>query len=116
MNQQPIKRKNPFQIKFEEEEKEIQKQEEEIVQDEPEEEEYTEEYVQPRAQVQKKQPKVVQRQTYYPSEEISREKYTSTMDINLRRRIKVVCAQRGIMFAKFVEDACREKLTKEGNR
>lgn len=116
MNQQPIKRKNPFQIKFEEEEKEIQKQEEEIVQDEPEEEEYVEEYVQPRAQVQKKQPKVVQRQAYYPPEEINREKYTSTMDVNLRRRIKVVCAQRGIMFAKFVEDACREKLAKEGNR
>lgn len=116
MNQQPIKRKNPFEIKFEEEEREIQKQEEEI-QSEPDFEEVEEEiYVPQKTQTVKKQPKVVQRQQYYPTDEINREKYTSTMDVALRRRIKVVCAQRGIMFAKFVEDACREKLAKEGNR
>ena len=36
------------------------------------------------------------------------------MEQSLRRRIKIVCAQRGIMFAQFVEDACREKLENEG--
>jgi hypothetical protein len=44
----------------------------------------------------------------------NRDKYTSTMDPALRKRIKIACAMRGIMFAQFVEDACREKLTKEG--
>ena len=38
------------------------------------------------------------------------------MDVTLRRQIKIACAERGIMFAKFVEDACREKLAKEGYR
>lgn len=116
MNQQPIKRKNPFEIKFEEEERRIQKQEEEIQSEPGFEEEEEEIYVPQKTQTVKKQPKVVQRQQYYPTDEINREKYTSTMDVTLRRRIKVVCAQRGIMFAKFVEDACREKLAKEGNR
>ena len=36
--------------------------------------------------------------------------------LRLRRQIKIACAERGIMFAKFVEDACREKLAKEGYR
>lgn len=56
------------------------------------------------------------RQQYYPVDDANREKYTSTMDISLRRQIKIVCATRGIMFAKFVEDACREKLEREGVR
>ena len=46
----------------------------------------------------------------------TREKFTSTMEQSLRRSIKIVCAQRGIMFAQFVEEACREKLKKEGFR
>ena len=49
-------------------------------------------------------------------EEVRREKYTSTMEVSLKRQIKIVCATRGIMFAKFVEDACREKLMREGNK
>lgn len=63
-----------------------------------------------------KQPKQVVRQQYYHQEDVNREKYTSTMDITLRRQIKIACATRGIMFAKFVEDACREKLQREGGR
>ena len=51
---------------------------------------------------------------YVEVEETAREKYTSTMDIELRRTIKILCATRGIMFAQFVEDACREKLKREG--
>lgn len=54
------------------------------------------------------------KQHYIPVEEVRREKYTSTMDVDLRRKIKIVCATRGIMFAQFVEDACKEKLKKEG--
>ena len=54
------------------------------------------------------------KQYYNVSNEVSRDKFTSTMETNLRRSIKIVCAQRGIMFAQFVEDACREKLRREG--
>ena len=43
-----------------------------------------------------------------------RVKYTSTMDRKLRRSIKIICAERGLMFATFVEEACREKLRREG--
>ncbi|MBO5947301.1 hypothetical protein J6Q66_00520 [bacterium] len=60
---------------------------------------------------------VVNRETkqyYNVSNEVSRDKFTSTMETSLRRSIKIVCAQRGIMFAQFVEDACREKLRREG--
>ena len=63
--------------------------------------------------------KVVSRATkqyYAASTEVSRDKFTSTMETSLRRSIKIVCAERGIMFAQFVEDACREKLQREGIR
>lgn len=43
-----------------------------------------------------------------------RVKYTSTMDRKLRRSIKIVCAERGLLFASFVEEACKEKLRREG--
>lgn len=116
MNQQPQKRKNPFETTFEEPkvvETENVGVEEEIV----EEEHFFAQqprYQQP--QQIKKAPKVVQRQQYQVQDDANREKYTSTMDIQLRRQIKIACAERGIMFAKFVEDACREKLNKEGFR
>lgn len=44
----------------------------------------------------------------------SREKYTSTMEMNLRKKIKIACAMKGIMFAQFIEEACIEKLKREG--
>lgn len=115
MNQQPIKRKNPFDIKIEDETINEEKKET-VSENYVDEETFINDVVPQRTQTQKKQPRVVQKQTYYEPLEVEREKYTSTMDVALRRRIKVVCAQRGIMFAKFVEDACREKLSKEGNR
>ena len=63
-------------------------------------------------------PQQTQRQVRKPVvetyDDVIRDKYTSTMDRTLRRSIKVLCAQRGILFASFVEDACREKLRKEG--
>ena len=65
---------------------------------------------------------IVQVQTRKPAKKVvveapidnNRDKYTSTMDRQVRRAIKILCAQRGILFANFVEDACREKLRKEG--
>ena len=108
MTQQPIKRRNPFDIMAEEEKVEEVKPIEEPF--------YTYEQPVQRAQTAKKQPRVVQRQQYIQQDDANREKYTSTMDVTLRRQIKIACAERGIMFAKFVEDACREKLAKEGYR
>ncbi len=119
MNNQPIKRRNPFdvpRVTEEEKEPEIVKTEPEVV----EEQEFYEEV----APVVRQQPKQTvqrpvrqqQRQQYYQPDDANREKYTSTMDIALRRQIKIACATRGIMFAKFVEDACREKLAREGVR
>lgn len=43
-------------------------------------------------------------------------KYTATMDQNLRTEIKIACATRGLMFSQFVEDACKEKLAREGGK
>lgn len=43
-----------------------------------------------------------------------KDKYTATMDTILRRNIKIYCAQNGMMFSEFVEEACREKLAREG--
>lgn len=75
--------------------------------------------VKPAPKVRNNVQKVVARDTrqyYAATNEISRDKFTSTMETNLRRSIKIVCAQRGIMFAQFVEEACREKLQREGIR
>lgn len=120
MNSQPIKRRNPFEVP------KNQTEEVSVVENEKTNDflEDTTEYVeekpvvrqQVRQQPVQRQPKVVQRQQYYQPEDVNREKYTSTMDVALRRQIKIACATRGIMFAKFVEDACREKLAKEGFR
>lgn len=123
MNQQPIKRRNPFEVPkvVEEEIAPIKNEEIKEVEENFEEEPVyveTKPVIKPQTrqpQVQK-QPKVVQRQQYYIPEDVNREKYTSTMDVSLRRQIKIACATRGIMFAKFVEDACREKLNREGFR
>ena len=37
------------------------------------------------------------------------------MDPEIRRSIKIACAKRGILFAQYLEDACREKLRREGD-
>lgn len=153
MNQQPTKRRNPFEKMLfeqpeEKEETKIQEsslkiEEEQPVVNEVEPEPVIEEvktvqqpvyqpqpqqqiHSQPQYYQQKQQPRqtqqqnrVVKRQTqnYYMQQEVEvRDKFTSTMEQSLRRSIKVVCAQRGIMFAQFVEDACREKLEREGFR
>ena len=43
-----------------------------------------------------------------------RDKYTATMDKELRKRVKVAAAMKGIQLSTFIEEACFEKLEKEG--
>lgn len=123
MNQQPIKRRNPFEVPkvTDRAEEPVQKVVEEVFDEEIIEEPVYEEPKPVVRQVVRQQPtakpvRQSQKQQYYVQDDANREKYTSTMDIALRRQIKIVCATRGIMFAKFVEDACREKLAREGVR
>lgn len=119
MNNQPMKRRNPFDRPINNVEKEEEKVIEEVVEEETADEE---EYVEPIKTVvaPKQTVKPVQKTTkvtkskYNEVTDESREKFTSTMDVNLRRRIKIVCATRGIMFSEFIEEACRDKLRREG--
>ena len=98
------KRSNPFATRVKPEEQEnVQNNVQEGVEDD----EYQE-----IIQVQPKKP--AKKQVVEVQVDNNRDKYTSTMDRNVRRAIKILCAQRGILFASFVEDACREKLRKEG--
>ena len=46
-------------------------------------------------------------------EEANREKYTATMEKNLRKRVKVAAAMAGIQVSTFIEEACLEKLERE---
>lgn len=134
MNNFPKKRTNPFEkpIAAVKEEKiepvvkvepEIEEDVEEIVQQDEE----IEEYIEPTPVVKRptpKQPvKPAQKQSRSSSknsnvyiEGENRLKYTATMDRELRRRIKIVCATREIMFSQFIEQACIEKLNREGDR
>ena len=70
----------------------------------------------PAHKVEEKPKQVVQKQKVVVSDDNNREKYTATMDVSLRRSIKVFCAENGKMFSEFVEDACKEKLSREGGR
>jgi len=76
-------------------------------------EEAIEEVVEPVVQVKK-----VAAKPHYQAPVVSddREKYTATMETNLRRQIKIFCATRGVMFSEFIEEACLEKLAREGKR
>lgn len=134
MNNFPKKRTNPFEkpITTAKEEKiePVVKEEpkiEEPVEELVEQEEEIEEYVEPTPVVKKVAPKPVAKTTPKPARSGSRNsvvyvesddrlKYTATMDRELRRRIKIVCATREIMFSQFIEQACIEKLNREGDR
>jgi len=43
-----------------------------------------------------------------------RDKYTATMEKELRKRVKVAAAMKGIQLSTFIEEACSEKLDREG--
>lgn len=124
MNNQPVKRRNPFDrpkpdlVQKNEELKELK---EEIKAEEPiiQEPEYVEPVVEKRPRVQTRNSysnTKASRQRYVQPDNQDRAKYTSTMETSLRRKIKIVCATRGIMFSEFIEEACREKLQREGER
>jgi hypothetical protein len=57
---------------------------------------------------------VVKQSPVTQQDSVEREKYTATMDPTLRKRIKIACAMNGMMFSQFIEDACKEKLAREG--
>ncbi|HEY8444993.1 MAG TPA: hypothetical protein VIK94_02570 [Bacilli bacterium] len=44
----------------------------------------------------------------------NRDKYTATMDKELRKRVKVAAAMKGMQLSTFIEEACEEKLEREG--
>ncbi|HOH17772.1 MAG TPA: hypothetical protein PK087_00475, partial [Bacilli bacterium] len=43
-----------------------------------------------------------------------RDKYTATMDRDLRKRLKIASVEKSIMVSEFIEQAVREKLEREG--
>ena len=59
-------------------------------------------------------PRKTSKPQYIQPVEVPKEKYTATMDVSLRRKIKIYCATNGRMFSEFIEEACREKLLREG--
>lgn len=103
------KRSNPFARKIvEEEEKQVLTPAEDEIEEEIEEKNEIEVVEKPKKVVQ--QPKKVVVEQEFDNDRV---KYTSTMDKKLRRQIKIVCAERGLLFAAFIEEACREKLRRE---
>lgn len=46
--------------------------------------------------------------------ENEREKYTATMDRELRKKLKVAAAMKGQQVSSFIEEAIEEKLEREG--
>lgn len=118
MNEQPRKRTNPFdkpkfvdetpvqEESFEENEVEVIQQPQQV----REEPVRTYQYVQQPQKQTRRQPKP----QYIPVNDGPKDKYTATMDVDLRRTIKIYCATNGKMFSEFIEEACREKLLREG--
>lgn len=48
------------------------------------------------------------------AEDQNREKYTATMEKSLRKRVKIAAAMSGVQVSSFIEEACKEKLEREG--
>ena len=44
----------------------------------------------------------------------NREKYTATMEKSLRKRVKIAAIEMGLQVSSFIEEACKEKLEREG--
>lgn len=44
----------------------------------------------------------------------SREKYTATMERELRKRVKIASVEKGVDFSQFIEESVIEKLEREG--
>lgn len=43
-----------------------------------------------------------------------REKYTATMERDLRIKVKIASAKKGMQFSQYIEEAVLEKLEREG--
>lgn len=59
-------------------------------------------------------PQVRQKVKVVEVEDANREKYTATMDKKLRKRIKLAAIEDGVQVSTFIEQACLEKLNREG--
>ena len=70
--------------------------------------------IQPQQVVQQPQPVYYQPQQTRVVKDNNREKYTATMEKELRIRVKVASARKGIQFSQFIEEAVMEKLRREG--
>jgi hypothetical protein len=44
----------------------------------------------------------------------TRDKYTATMERNLRKKVKIAAVEKGIDFSQYIEEAVMEKLEREG--
>lgn len=62
--------------------------------------------------------KAVQQPIYYqPQNNVrdeNREKYTATMDKELRIRVKIAAAKKGMQVSQYIEEAVLEKMGREG--
>lgn len=121
MTEQPKKRTNPFDRPIIAEPEPIieEKPIQEPVYEEPVYEEPIQPVQQPvyqpqYQQVAPRQPRKQPKPQYIQPVEAAKDKYTATMEVSLRRKIKIYCATNGKMFSEFIEDACREKLLREG--
>ena len=123
MNEQVKKRVNPFDRPNSNEQEPIIEQIETPTQIEPQIQQQPvyeapqNTYYRPQQQQQTvRQPKRQAKQQYIQQMDGPKEKYTATMDVSLRRSIKVFCAENGKMFSEFVEDEKKKKLSREGGR
>lgn len=68
----------------------------------------------------KKRSNPLEEPTFKPAKSITsendsnRDKYTATMSKDLRKRVKVASAMTGVQVSTFIEQACAEKLEREG--
>ena len=62
--------------------------------------------------------KPVQQPVYYQPQnnmrDANREKYTATMEKELRIRVKIAAAKKGMLFSQYIEEAVLEKMGREG--
>ena len=64
--------------------------------------------------VRKTAPQPVYYQPQNNMRDANREKYTATMEKEIRIRVKIAAAKKGIQFSQYVEEAVLEKMGREG--
>ena len=62
--------------------------------------------------------KAVSQPVYYQTQnnlkDNNREKYTATMEKDLRIRVKIAATKKGMQFSQYIEEAVLEKMGREG--